>query len=520
MGSTRPAIRDTAQRTGTERRTAVVAALMLAMALAALDSTIVSTAVPQIVGDLGGFSVFSWLFSGYLLAVTVTLPVYGKLSDTFGRKPVLVAGAALFLLGSLLCAVTWNMGALIAFRIVQGLGGGALQGTVQTLAADLYPLRERPKIQAKLSTVWAVSAVAGPGLGGVLATYADWRWIFLINLPTGAVALWLIARHLHEPERETKGTRAHVDWAGALAVFACGGALLTAVVQGGVAWPWLSGPSIALFGTGLVLAAVVVFVERRAADPIIPGWVWRRRTIAAVNLALGALGLLMVAPTVFLPTYAQSVLGLAPVAAGFVLSVWTLSWPVSAAFSQHVYRRIGFRNTAMLGIGSASLILLAFPFLPYPGAAWQPTLLMLLLGAALGLFQLPLIVGVQSTVGWSERGTATASVLFCRQTGQTVGAALFGAVANGVLAARLGGAGDLESVTRALDSGGTAPEATRRAIADAVHAVYLGASCAAALAFLVLLLLAPRRFPVLEEALEEDVEEGLKEEEALREDGR
>ncbi|WP_264923975.1 MFS transporter [Streptomyces sp. A012304] len=495
MGDIRPATREAAGHPATGRRAAVVAALMLAMALAALDSTVVSTAVPQIVADLGGFSVFSWLFSGYLLAVTVTLPVYGKLSDTFGRKPVLVAGAALFLLGSLLCALAWNMGSLIAFRVLQGLGGGALQGTVQTLAADLYPLEERPKIQSKLSTVWAVSAVAGPGVGGLLAEYADWRWIFLVNLPVGAVALWLIVRHLHEPQRESR-PRARVDWAGATAVFACGGVLLTALVQGGVAWPWLSPPSLTLFAAGLALVAVVVLVERRAAEPIIPGWVWRRRTIAAVNLALGALGLVMVAPTVFLPTYAQSVLELDPVTAGFVLSVWTLSWPLSAALSQHVYRRIGFRDTALLGIGAATLVLLAFPFLPYPGAAWQPAVLMLLLGAALGLFQLPLIVGVQSTVGWSERGTTTASVLFCRQTGQTVGAAVFGAVANGVLAARLGGAGDLDSVTRAWNAG-TVPEPTRRAVADAVHAVYLGASCAAAVAFLVLLCVAPRRFPVL-----------------------
>jgi multidrug resistance protein len=493
-GTRAAAAAGTGPRTSRGRRGAVAAALMLAMALAALDSTVVSTAVPQIVGDLGGFSVFSWLFSGYLLAVTVTLPVYGRLSDTFGRKPVLVAGASVFLLGSLLCALAWNMGALIAFRVVQGLGGGALQGTVQTLAADLYPLRERPKIQSKLSTVWAVSAIAGPALGGLLAGYADWRWIFLVNLPIGAAALWLVVRHLHEPARERAG-RPRVDWAGALAVFACGGTLLTALVQGGVAWPWLSPPSLALIGAGAALAALAVVVERRAAAPVIPGWVWRRRTIAAVNLALGALGLLMVAPTVFLPTYAQAVLGLAPVTAGFVLSVWTLSWPVSAALSQHVYRRLGFRDTALLGIGVAALILLAFPLLPYPGRAWQPTLLMLCLGGALGLFQLPLIVGVQSTVGWSERGTTTASVLFCRQTGQTLGASLFGAVANGVLAARLGGAGDLDSVTRALDAG-TAPEATRRAIADAVHAVYVGASCAAALAFLVLLLVAPRRFPV------------------------
>ncbi|CAM5663299.1 Putative multidrug resistance protein MdtD [Streptomyces alboniger] len=249
------------------RRTAVVAALMLAMALTAVDSTIVSTAVPQIVGSLGGFPIFSWLFSGYLLAATVTLPLYGKLSDTFGRKPVLIAGCVLFLLGSALCALAWDMESLIAFRVVQGLGGGAIQGTVQTLAADLYPLKERPKIQAKLSTVWATSAVAGPALGGVIASYADWRWIFLINLPIGAFALWLIVRHLHEPEREAV-PRGRVDWPGALAVFACGGVLLTALVQGGVAWPGSPCPPSP--------CAAAPWCRRRApapaAEPTIPGW--------------------------------------------------------------------------------------------------------------------------------------------------------------------------------------------------------------------------------------------------------
>ncbi|MFF5637358.1 MFS transporter [Streptomyces sp. NPDC012825] len=485
------------------RRGPVVAALMLGMGLAAIDGTIVSTAVPQIVGDLGGLAVFSWLFSGYLLAVTVTLPVYGKLSDTFGRKPVLVAGIVLFLIGSLLCASAWNMASLIAFRVVQGLGGGALQGTVQTIAADLYPLKERPKIQARLSSVWAASAVAGPAAGGLLAGYADWRWIFLINLPIGLVALWLVCRHLVEPERTAPRARVRIDWAGALCVFTTGVLLLTALVQGGVAWPWLSAPSLGLLGGAAALGAVTVLVERRAAEPIIPGWVWRRRTIAAVNLALGALGLLMVAPTVFLPTYAQSVLGLGPIAAGFVLSVMTLSWPVSAALSNRVYTRIGFRLTAVLGISGALLVLLAFPLLPFPGEPWQPALLMLLLGAALGLFQLPLIVGVQSTVPYGERGTTTASVLFCRQVGQSVGAAVFGAVANGVLAARLGGDGDLDALARALDSPDSLPPATtdllRRAVDAAVDYVYLGAAGAAALALLVLLTLAPRRFPVLGE---------------------
>lgn len=497
-----------------DRRGPVVAALMLGMALAALDATIISTAVPQIVGDLGGFSVFSWLFSGYLLAVTVSLPVYGKLSDTFGRKPILIAGITVFLAGSLLCAVAWNMAALIAFRVVQGLGGGALQGTVQTIAADLYPLKERPKIQARLSSVWAASAVAGPVIGGLLAGYADWRWIFLINLPVGALALWLVARHLREPARprRTAGRRPPVDWAGALGIFVSGGLLLTALVQGGVAWPWLSTPSLTLLAGAAVGVALTVRIERRAADPIIPGWVWRRRTIAAVNLALGALGLLMIAPTVFLPTYAQSVLGLGPIAAGFVLSAMTLSWPISAALSNRVYNRIGFRRCAALGISLAALTLLAFPLLPYPGAAWQPTLLMLALGAALGIFQLPLIIGVQSSVEWAERGTATASILFCRQVGQSLGAALFGAVANLTLADRLENAPqeirpglpeDLDSVSHALEDQGSlddrAADYLRRAVDTVTDHVYLGAAGAALLALLVLLLLAPRRFPVHQE---------------------
>ncbi|MEV7420308.1 MDR family MFS transporter [Streptomyces sp. NPDC089919] len=495
---------------GPDRRRGVAAPLMLGMALVALDGTIVATAVPQIVGDLGGFAVFSWLFSGYLLAVTVTLPVYGKLSDTFGRKPVLLFGMSLFLLGSLLCASAWNMAALIAFRVVQGLGGGAIQGTVQTLAGDLYPLKERPRIQARLSTVWAVSAVAGPAVGGLLAAYADWRWIFLINAPIGALAIWLVLRRLTEPAgpRAADG-RPRIDWAGALGVFACGGLLLTALVQGGVAWPWLSAPSLALLGGSALLAGVVVVVERRAAEPILPGWVWRRRTIAAVNLAMGALGLLMVAPMVFMPTYAQSALGLGPIAAGLVMSVMTLSWPVSAALSQHVYRRIGFRNTAALGVGLAALILSSFLFLPQPAQPWQPALIMLLLGGALGLFQLPLVVGVQSTVEWSERGTTTASVLFCRQVGQSVGAALFGAVANATIAARLADApvgglpAHLDGVARALDApADLSPGAAaylREAVATAVEYVHLGAAGAAVLALLALLLIAPRRFPVLPE---------------------
>jgi MFS family permease len=357
-----------------------------------------------------------------------------------------------------------------------------------------------------MSAVWASSSVAGPALGGLLAAHADWRWIFLLNLPLAGLALWMISRHLVEPVR-SPGRRGPVDWAGALAVFACGGVLLFALVQGGVAWPWLSPPSLALLAAGAALAAVAVRIERRAEEPILPGWVWRRRTIAAVNLALGALGLLMIAPTVFMPTYAQSVLGLGPVGAGFVMSAMTLSWPLSAAFSQHVYRRIGFRDTAALGIGAAAVILFSFTLLPHPARPWQPALIMLLLGTALGLFQLPLIVGVQSTVGWAERGTTTASVLFCRQVGQSLGAALLAAIANATLSTRLAHApvpglpSELDDAARTLEHPETLPPAAaahlRDAVAAAVDHIFIAGTLAALTALLVLLLLAPRRFPVL-----------------------
>ncbi|MFD8986018.1 MFS transporter [Streptomyces sp. NPDC059564] len=491
---------------------AVVAALMVSVALVALDGTIVATAVPQIVGDLGGFSLFSWLFAGYLLSFTVVLPVCGKLSDTFGRKPVLLVGMGLFLVSSLLCAAAWSMAALIAFRILQGFGGGAIEGTVRTLTADLYPLKDRPKIQARMATVWATASIAGPAFGGLLAGYADWRWIFLINLPLGALALALVIRHLRDTDQvaaaRTRAVVARIDWRGALAVFACGGLLLFALVQGGVAWPWTSVPSLVLFGSSALLAGVVVYVERRAADPILPGWVWRRRTIASVNLAMAALGLLMVAPMVFLPTYAQSALGLGPVGAGFVMSAMTLSWPISSALSQHVYRRIGFRNSAVLGIGAAFLCLAAFPLLPHPAQPWQPALLMLGLGAALGLFQTPLVVGVQSTVRWAERGVTTASLLSCRQVGQSIGCALFGAIASATIGSRLVGATEpgmpthLDDVARALDHQSltdAAAEHLRTAVTTAVDHVYVGAAAAALVALLVLLLVAPRKFPVLQE---------------------
>jgi EmrB/QacA subfamily drug resistance transporter len=499
------------QAGGTSRRGPVLVGLMLTMALAAMDTTIVATAVPQIVGSIGGFSIFSWLFSIYLLTQTVTIPVYGKLADVYGRKPVLLVGIVVFLAGSALCSGAWSMVALIVFRGLQGIGAGAIQATVQTVAGDLYSLEERGRVQGWLASVWAMAAVAGPTLGGLFADYATWRWIFLINLPIGAVALLLVVRFLHE---QPSGVRRHrIDWAGSALILASCGLLVFALLQGGTAWAWSSAQSIGCFAGAAVLVAATVLVERRAAEPVVPGWVWRERTLAGSNLAYVALGLLVIGPSTFLPTFAQTVLGLGAVAAGLVLATMSISWPLASALCSRLYLRIGFRDTALIGAFVALVGVTTFLFLPYAPPVWAVVVTTLLLGAGLGLISTPLVVGVQSTVPHRRRGVATGSLMFCRFLGQSLGAAIFGAIVNSTLRHHLAAApsalsghlpGSVDAVEPAVEGGRLPAEALeflRRALDAAIHHVYLGLTVIAVVAALVLLI-APRRFPLVDRTVD------------------
>lgn len=489
------------------RRGLVLVGLMLTMALAAMDTTIVSTAVPQIVDSIGGFSIFSWLFSIYLLTQTVTIPVYGKLADVYGRKPILLIGIVVFLVGSALCSGAWSMVALIVFRALQGIGAGAIQATVQTVAGDLYSLEERGRVQGWLSSVWAVAAVAGPTLGGLFADYVTWRWIFLINLPIGAVALALIVRFLHEAPAAAR--RHRIDWAGSAFILASCGLLVFALLQGGTAWAWTSPQSIACFAGAAVLLVATVLVERRAAEPIVPGWVWRERALAGSNLGYVALGLLVIGPSAFLPTFAQTVLGLGAVAAGFVLATMSISWPLAASLCSRLYMRIGFRDTALIGAAVAFVGVGSFLFLPYAPSVWAVVASTFVLGAGLGLISTPLVVGIQSTVTHRRRGVATGSLMFCRFLGQSLGAAIFGAIVNSTLQHHLNAAPAAlsGSLPRSVDAvepaveGGRLPDAVleflRRALDAATHHVYVGLTVVAVGAALVLLI-APRRFPLID----------------------
>lgn len=478
---------------------------MTTMMLAAMDATIVSTVVPQIVADLGGFSLFTWVFSIYVLAQAVTIPIYGKLADQYGRKPILLVGTVAFLAGSAACAAAWDMHSLIFFRALQGIGAGAIMATVNTLAGDLFAIKERARIQGWLSSVWGLSAIAGPTLGGVFAEYASWRWIFFVNVPLGAVSLFLISVFLHE-EVEKRSHR--VDYLGGFFILLTIGIFVFLLLQGGQAWPWLSWQAAALLSAFFVLLAISIQVERKAAEPIIPMWLWSNRVLSGSNLAMIGMGIIMMGPIAYLPTFAQSVYGLSTIVAGFVLGVMSIGWPLASSFSGRLYLTIGFRNTAL--IGASFLAAAAILFLLFAEGAPVAFIVFnqLLIGAGFGLISTPLLVGSQAIVGWSQRGVVTGGNMFSRYLGQTLGAAIFGAIFNAVLGTHLDDAPmalvistDIDRVIETLHDSSLAPavgEYLRYAIFDATQHIYMGILLLSVIVFLFICL-TPKKFPLVDQ---------------------
>ncbi|WP_245784811.1 MDR family MFS transporter [Geodermatophilus amargosae] len=476
----------------------VLGAVMLSTALIALDSTIIATAVPAVVDDLGGFSQFPWLFSVYLLTQAVTVPVYGKLSDVYGRKPVLLFGIAVFVAASLFCGLAWSMPALIVGRALQGIGAGAVQPIGMTVIGDIYTVEERARVQGYLASVWAASSVLGPTLGGVFSDYLSWRWIFLVNLPLGAVALVVLYRRFTE---RVERRQHRLDVAGAVLLSAGCALLILGLLEGGNAWAWASGTSIAVLGTAVVLLVAFGFVERRAPEPVLPTWVFRRRILVTGNLAALGLGALLIGLSSYLPTWAQGVLGASALEAGFALAALTLGWPIAASLSGRVYLRIGFRNTALIGVVLAVAGTAATALLGQDAHLWQVGATMFVTGLGLGLSSSPLIVAVQSVVGWDRRGVVTGTNMFSRSIGSAIGAAVFGAIANTTLAARFASPPpglegelprDVDGTTAALAQGGAVAEYARESLHAASHGVFL-ATAVTAVVIAVAVAAMPRR---------------------------
>jgi EmrB/QacA subfamily drug resistance transporter len=474
-------------------RRLVMAAVLLATFMVATDSYIVATAMPTIVADLGGFRLFSWAFAAYLLAQAVTIPIYGRLADLYGRKRVFFAGTSVFLVGSLLCGCAWGMVPLVLFRALQGVGAGAIQPIATTIIGDIYAPVERARVQGYVSGMFGVAAVFGPTLGAFAVEHVSWSLVFWVNLPIGAATFVMFGLFLQE-HREPR--RHRIDYLGSALLMLGIGAPMFALVQIGNA----DGTTIGTLAVGGAAAlAALAAHERRAAEPMLPLSLWRNRIVGVGCLAGFFNGALMMAISGFLPTYVQGAMGGDATASGVVLAASSVSWAFASMAAGRLMIRTSYRVAASIGgvflvLGSIVLVTL------------EPTSALLragtgafFLGVGMGFCNTAFIVSIQASVGWNERGTATSAAMFMRIAGNSVGAAVFGAILNFGVYSRLPEAGDAVNRLMAPATRHSLGAAEIARLTDAVgsslHVVYVIAGLVALVSLILALALPARLSP-------------------------
>lgn len=413
----------------------IFGALMLVMLLASLDSTIVSTALPTIVGEFGGLEHLSWIVTAYMLAQTIVTPLYGKLGDLFGRKIVLQAAIVLFLAGSVLCGLSQSMGQLIAFRAIQGFGGGGLTVLTMAAVADIVPPRDRGRYQGYFGAVYGLSTVLGPVIGGFFVQHLSWRWIFYINLPLGAVALGVIAFVFTSPA-ERKRPAIDVGGAALMAI------MLTALVMftslGGHSYAWTSPTILGLVALTLAALCGFIAVERRAAEPILPLGLFSNATFVIASTASFIVGLAMFGSVTYLPVYLQVVKGVSPSTAGLLLTPMMAGLLASSILGGQFISRMGrYRMLPILGTAIMATGLGLLSTLGVASPSWATSVYALLLGIGIGMVMQVLVLAVQNAVDYRDLGVATSGATLFRSTGGSVGVAVFGAIFAGNLASGL-----------------------------------------------------------------------------------
>ncbi len=418
-----------------KRRWAVTVGVMTGMFIAALEATVVGTAMPTVIASLGGLNHYSWVFSAYLITSTVSVPVWGKLSDLYGRRLFYQIGIGIFLLGSILSGLSGTMTQLIIFRAIQGLGAGALVPLGMTIIGDIFTLKERAKMQAYFSGVWGFSSVIGPIVGGFITDQLSWHWVFYINVPIGLAAAFIIGVSLKEPRHDEKPT---IDYAGAALLMASITLLMLALVEGGSTLETLFAPqNLVFFGGAVVLALLFALVENRAKDPIIPFHLFRNRT---VSVAVGAgflAGVAMFGAISFVPLFAQGALGSTATEAGSLLTPLMLSWVLMSIVGGRLLLKLGYRTISIIGfiLLTVGFVLLSL-FERETARVWLYVDL-ILIGSGLGLTMLTLLIAVQQAVSKTQLGVATSLNQFARSIGGAVGVAIMGAVLSAGLAANL-----------------------------------------------------------------------------------
>jgi EmrB/QacA subfamily drug resistance transporter len=486
----------------TPRLGVVFAGLMLVMLLAALDSTIVATALPTIVGDLGGLERLSWVTSAYLLGQTAVTPLYGKLGDQLGRKRVLQSAIVLFLLGSGMCGLAQSMTELIAFRAIQGLGAGGLIVLVQASVGDIVSPRERGRYQGLFGAVFGLASVAGPLLGGLIVEHLSWRWIFYVNLPIGLLALAVITTTL--PAAAAARSRPTIDYLGAGVLAAALSAIVLVASLGGTTWAWGSGQTLLVGIAAVVLLGVFLRVERRAREPVLPIAVLRDEVFRIAGLLSLIVGFALFGSVTFLPLFFQTVFHASPTEAGLRLIPLMGGLVLTSVVSGRVISRTGrYKMFPVAGTAVMTLGLLLLSRLDASTSSIAADLYLLVLGLGLGMVMQVLVLAVQNAIDYSVLGAATSGVTLARGIGGSIGAAVFGTIFSSRLRAQLHNA--IGGVLGAQVAGGarltgaqveSLPEKARLAYENAyVHAlqpVFLVAAGVAAVGFLLSLRLRER----------------------------
>ncbi len=416
-------------------RTFIMIGLALGMLLASLDQTVVGTSLPKIVGEIGGMSLFSWLFTAYMLAETITIPIAGKMSDRFGRKPVFLAGMGLFMAGSFLAGMSNSMEMLIICRFIQGLGGGALMPVAMATVADLYAPTERGKIQGMLGAVFAIATIIGPLMGGYIVDNMDWRWVFYVNLPVGVFAVLVASMKF---PRLVNNDRRPIDYPGMVTLIGTLAPALLVITWGGSTYAWASAEIVGLIALSVVSLAAFLIIEKRASDPILPLYIFKEPIVSLASAGLFIMSLGMFGVISFLPLFLQAVIGMSASNSGELIIPMMGGVMLTMLLSGFLLKRTGYKIWLLIGPPLAALGLFMLSTLHAGSSQWDAIIYLVITGAGLGAVMANFIVAAQNVVCKKDMGVVTSSISLFRSIGGTVGVAALGGLINGKMVEELG----------------------------------------------------------------------------------